>query len=380
MKLLVLDPGLSARAGHNAAMLEELALQATASPALELACATAAGFDAAAFGDIGGCDWQPVFRVHGYARFLSDSASHEALLQRLTALCLEDLERLDLRSPGLLLMPTAYPIHLAALARCLPRSARLRVGLLMPPRFWACDARAAQWLAAVMREAIAALRAHPGVRLHSDVPQYRIDGALVPTEMLLPPLADATAQWMAAQRVPHDDNGAARPLRFGFFGEPSARKGFGPLLACLRAGLPPGAQVVLALPPGHAALAAQLEGVDGVSARALPADNRSYLQALAEVDVVLLGYDPAVYDAQMSGIAAEAIALGKPLLVSAGCDAILDFLARHAPGSFLCCGYGEAGLRQGLAAPRAAWHACRTAALAASGAVLALKRMAPYLG
>ncbi|RZI87328.1 MAG: hypothetical protein EOP78_19270, partial [Variovorax sp.] len=95
MKLLLLDPGLSARTGHNAATLEELVLQAASPRGIALTCATASSLDRTGLAGLP-CEWRPVFRLHGYARFLSDSDSHEPLLQRLTDLCVEDLRQLDL--------------------------------------------------------------------------------------------------------------------------------------------------------------------------------------------------------------------------------------------------------------------------------------------
>lgn len=385
MKLLLLDPGLSARTGHNAATLEELVLQAASPCGIALTCATASSLDRTGLAGLP-CEWRPVFRLHGYARFLSDSDSHEPLLQRLTDLCVEDLRQLDLAAYDLVLMPTAYPVHLAALAQHLKsiRAPRLCIGLLMPPSFWACDARAAQWLDAVMQQSIDALQMQPGVSFFSENGEYRTGSTVLWLPTLLPPIADRTHDWIAAQLalpLPEaDEDAVERPLVFGFFGDPSPRKGFELLLHGIQGGLPDGVHLSVALPTRHEALAGALNGTaPNVTARTLGPGNAQYLEAMQAVDVVLAFYDPAVYGMQMSGIVSEAIALGKPVLVADGCKAILRFLEAHAPGAYLSCPADAEGLRQGLAAPRSTWVARRRAARAAAAGVLQLKRMRRWL-
>ncbi|RZI91103.1 MAG: hypothetical protein EOP78_15690 [Variovorax sp.] len=307
MKLLLLDQGLSARTGHNAATLEELVLQAASPCGIALTCATASSLDRTGLAGLP-CEWRPVFRLHGYARFLSDSDSHEPLLQRLTDLCVEDLRQLDLAAYDLVLMPTAYPVHLAALAQHLKsiRAPRLCIGLLMPPSFWACDARAAQWLDAVMQQSIDALQMQPDVSFFSESGEYRTGSTVLWLPTLLPPIADRTHDWIAAQLalpLPEaDEDAVERPLVFGFFGDPSPRKGFELLAHCIQGGLPGGAHLSVALPTRHEALAGALNGTaPSVTARTLGPGNAQYLEAMQAVDVVLAFYDPAVYGMQMSG-------------------------------------------------------------------------------
>ncbi|RZL90791.1 MAG: hypothetical protein EOP76_15025 [Variovorax sp.] len=384
MKLLLLDPGLSTRSGHNAATLEEVAAHALASGTIELTCASAISLDPANFGGIA-CTWRPVFRLHGYSRFLNDSDSHEALLRRLTALCMEDLRQLDLAGYDLVLMPTAYPIHLAALSMCVQQlpALRLRVGLLMPPTFWACDAQAAAWLEQLTHGAIDALRAQPGVWLYSETGHYGAGAATVPTATLLPPIAAGTRDWLLdqlARQQALDDRPADRPVVFGYFGDPSTRKGFELLMHCVQNGLPAGMRLSFILPEGHHALAARLDGCGtAVSARTLGAGNIPYLKAMRDVDVVLAFYDPAVYRRQMSGIVADALCLGKPVLTAEGCEAILAFGTREAAGALHCRPADADGLLQGLGTPWTAWRAHRRAALASAHRVLELKRMERHL-
>ncbi|AMM25091.1 hypothetical protein [Variovorax sp. PAMC 28711] len=380
MRLLLLDPGLAQRSGHNAAMLEEFAVQAAATPGFTIVCAASWAVDRAAFADLP-CEVISAFRVNGYSGFVSDTESHETLLQDLLATCLEDLARLDLAGIDGVLMPTAYPVHLAAVARWLAHTpaVRLACGLLMPPRFWAGNARAEVWLGDLMRDTLTALSVRPGTVLYSESSRYRLRATEFDTPMLLPPWADATLDWVRS-RTTADARAMDRTLRFGFFGAPTVRKGVHPLLAVIGGGLPHATSIVFALPHGHETLAAQWNHpARGVGASTLPRGNRAYLAAMSEVDVVLAFYDPTAYADQMSGIVAEAIALGKPLLVADGCDAITGFLAAHAHGSFIALPFGEPGLREGIGIPAARWRECRRAAAAAAPGVQRLKHIGRYL-
>ena len=87
---------------------------------------------------------------------------------------------------------------------------------------------------------------------------------------------------------------------------------------------------------------------------------------MAEVDIVLAHYDPAVYGDKMSGIVPEAVCLGKPVLVADGCNAVINFLDRYAPGGFVVAPYSTHGLASALALQPAVWTACAPWALPAS--------------
>ena len=382
MRVLLLDPGLSHRAGHNAAMLEEFAQHAALTPGFSVVCACSVALDAAAFVDIG-CELRPVFRLNGYSGFLSDTESHESLLHDLLTTCLEDLAHLDLDGFDAMLMPTVYPIHLAAAAAWLDAASaptlRVACGLLMPPRFWAGNARAALWLEDLMRDSVHALGARPNTVLYSESARYRLGKSELATPMLLPPWADANAD----QAVAHANvelSFADRTLRFGFFGAPTLRKGAQHLSNVLASGLPSGTSISIALPEAHAALATQWnDPARRIHAYTQARGNAQYLAAMADVDVVLAFYDPAAYVDQMSGIVAEAIALGKPLLVAQGCDAITGFLKDHAPGSCIAMPFSNAGLEQGMALSASLWRSCGKAALAAALGVQRLKHMTHYL-
>ena len=382
MRVLLLDPGLSHRTGHNAAMLEEFAQHAALTSGFSVVCACSVALDAAAFEDIG-CELRPVFRLNGYSGFLSDTESHEALLQELLTTCLEDLAHLELDGFDAMLMPTAFPIHLAAVAAWLDAAPsptlRFACGLLMPPRFWAGNARAALWLEDLMHDSLHALAGRPNTVLYSESARYRLGKSAFATPMLLPPWADANTDRVASH-AGIEPWSADRTLRFGFFGAPTLRKGAQHLSNLLASGLPSGTSISIALPEAYAALATQWnDPTRRIHARALARGNAHYLAAMADVDVVLACYDPANYADQMSGIVAEAIALGKPLLVAQGCDAITGFLEDHAPGGYVAVAFNDAGLQQGLALSASVWRTCGRAALAAASGVQGLKRMTHYL-
>lgn len=387
MKVLLLDPGLSARHGHNAAVLEELCLHAQATDSLELCCAASRQLHLPDFANIR-CHWLPGFRLHGYARFGgSPGVDDDPVLRQCLALCEQDLRALALERFDLVLMPTAYPFHLAGLA-VLGRAStgshplRARIGLMMPPTFWASDLAAQAWLNDLMRDAIERLAELPGISFHAEVPCYAIGNWSVPTTMLLPPVSAATGRWAASQVAANGRHGASTDpaMRFGFLGEPMERKGFALITASLQAGVPANVRITLVLPAHHAPWVARLKEFPAARPMLLPdAANASYLKALGHIDVLLALYDPAIHRAQMSGIVAEAIGLGKAILVAEGCDAILEFLRQWAPGSFLVVPRTQAGLLQGLRAPASVWRRCQEAACRASAAVMRLKDVERYL-
>ncbi|MDI3382257.1 hypothetical protein ACFPPF_21610 [Xenophilus aerolatus] len=381
MRLLLVDPGLSSPYGHNAATVRELDLQARERGGIALDIATHVGFDPAALGATH-CRWRPRLRLHGYARFASAGvprATAEAEWREWLALCVQDLEGLDLPSFDGIWMPTAYPLHLAALAQLALRmpALRVQVGLLMPARFWAADASAGVWLDGLMGRSLQTAARLANWHVYSESGQVQAGGLRLATPTLLTPLADATRHRLDALRAPPSPDS---PIRFGFMGEPLARKGFAVVSQALAAALPPDIALRLAMPAHHAARARVLHGSPpGLHIRALGTDNAAYFDALNEIDVLLALYNPGLHDEQMSGIVGEAIALGKAVLVGAGCEAILAFLRRWAPGSFQIVPPTPDGLRAAWQLPPSVWASCRREAMAAAARVLALKDVARHL-
>ncbi len=385
MKLLLLDPGLSSPYGHNAATVRELDLHARERAGIALSVATHERVDPAPLGATC-CRWLPGLRLHGYARFGSagvPQATAEADWREWLALCVQDLERLDLASFDGVWMPTAYPLHLAALVQLGVRmpALRVQVGLLMPPRFWAADGPAGVWLEGLTCQSLRTAATLANWHIHSESDHVCAGDLRLATPTLLTPLADASRARLDAQRT-HGDTPPApgSRIRFGFMGEPLARKGFAVVAQALAAGLPPGIDLQLAMPAHHAARALVVHGrAPGLHVRPLGTDNSAYFDALNDIDVLLALYDPALHGEQMSGIVGEAIALGKAVLVGAGCEAILAFLRRWAPGSFRVAPPTAEGLHAAWQLPPEAWASCRREAMAAAPRVLALKDVARHL-
>jgi len=107
--------------------------------------------------------------------------------------------------------------------------------------------------------------------------------------------------------------------------------------------------------------------------------NAQYFEAMADVDAVLAFYDPAEYGTKMSGIVPEAICLGKPVVISDGCDGLCRFLDRYAPGSFATGTYGPGDLAAILRLPAPLWSSLGAKARASSDVVRMMKSMRRYL-
>ncbi len=377
-RVLLLDPGLFTHGGHNAALAEEfcLALRDRA----ELTVAAARGYTAST-GPLESARIDAAFRVNGYARFSGSTFAQTSGLVELRRAVEEDFAAIAAENYDVVLMPTAYPLHLEALARRLARRPDIAalVGLLMPPGFWAEDRHAEADLQRLMAAALRAIRALPRVRVYSETGTYALgaDGQLR-LPVMLPPTSRATADLCAALRV-HTARGG-NDVRFGFFGAPFASKGFGHVIGAAQMGLAESARLVLRLPAGMDERCKMLAHLSSrIDAESRTRTNAEYLRAMADVDVVLVTYDPAHYAGKMSGIVPEAICLGKPLLLSDGCDALREFLDRHAPGSYLSVPYDPEAIRTALALPAGYWESLAACARASASVVQAMKDMGRYL-
>lgn len=377
MKTLLFDPGLSSRSGHNAALAEELAR--ALAPQAGLHIAASVGAMPEAFRDLN-TPVLPAFRIDGYTRYAGRQLLDDGTLSDLRNKVDEDLDALDLSRYGRLLMPTAYPLHLEALARRAHTLSglRLTIGLLMPPEFWAVDMPAASALEQMMLQSVQVLSQHADCLFYCETGSYPFGPQRVSMPILLPPVSDTTSVLMerlARQAAPlHND------VRFGFFGAPFTSKGFEQLLAVASAGLPPLTRLVVRLPAGHADLCTRLQATGAaIDATSRGMSNADYLQEMAQVDVVLATYDPNYYSQKMSGIVPEAISLGRPVLVSDGCTALIDFLDRHAPGSFASTTYSVSGLTAAMALPAGHWQRLKNSANASSSVMRELKSARRYL-
>jgi len=378
MKILVLDPGLSARLGHNAAIAEELGLELRGRPGVELTFAGSSTLIPADFEDLTGT-FLPAFRLDGYAHFGAGDFSDPQRNERIRTFLASELQALRPSSFDVILMPTAYPLHLQAVADSarLLGKAQFQCGLLMPASFWANDAAAFQHLATVFEAAILQLQG-ANCLFYTETGRFALGDASVRTPVLLPPVSAATASLM--ETLAQAGSNPAEELRVGYFGSPFTSKGFNVLLETIARGLPPHVRIVLRLPPGHAercaTLRAQSPQVDATS-RAM--SNGEFLREMASVDVVFGLYDPAHYSEKMSGLIPEAICLGRPVLLSAECTSLVAFLDQHAPGSFVSAGYDVASLGQALALPADIWRERAQRAAASAPVVRALKSASRYL-
>lgn len=377
MHLLILDPGLSVRAGHNASMAEELAAEVAGHPGIDLTVACCAALDAKAFAGVP-ARFRPVFRLDGYARICAQDLADPARMAACRQLIAEDLAALDLSRYDAILMPTAYPLHLRGLADHVDSLAhtQLLCGLLMPAAFWAVPATVEPAIGALFEEAVGLLRG-TNAFFYTESGRYAFPGGTANTPTLLPPICHATEHLM-------EDLAAAssqgETLSIGYFGSPFTSKGFNLMLAAIDRGLPPQVKFVIRLPPGHEDRCRTINAASPqVDATSRSMSNEDFLREMAAVDVVLALYDPQQYADRMSGIIPEAICVGRPLIVSQECTALVEFLDHNAPGSFLQGPYAVDSILAAAAYPKAGWTALRRRAQASAPVVRALKRASRYL-
>lgn len=386
MRIAYIDPGLSCRQGHNAAMVEEFDQALVAERGHEVVYHCSADVRARDFADLRG-RVSPTFRVDGYARPAAADLFEAARFERIVGAIVGDLNRAPgLADSDLLLMPTAYPLHLQALARRLPTLAGRRVvlGLLLPANFWSEDPAAAHRIGELFAQSVGALAASTELFAYSETGVFRCGEDTLRVATLLPPLARARSAQVRRLADVSVDTSADRPWVLGYFGSPFLGKGIGLLFdaasALAQSGSAPGVELRIRLPEGHEPVCERFNAlapwIDATSRRT---DNGAYLQQMAQVDAVCAFYDPQSYATKMSGIVPEAISLGKPLWVSEGCDAITDFLERHAPGSFVSGHYDASTAQAVMSLPRAAWDRAKACARRHAPLVQQLKDMDRYL-
>lgn len=387
MRIAYIDPGLSSRNGHNASMLDEFDTALVVERGHEVSYLAAASADPGAFDGLVGT-LKPTFRIDGYARPGLADLFDEQRMNRIDAAMDADLQAAGvLDACDAILMPTAYPLHLRALARRANALAgrRVALGLLLPVRFWgggdnACEQR----IGSIFADSIDRLNAGADLFAYSETGAFNFGAdSSICLATLLPPLAAPNAlhvQQLAAQQR---TLASVKP-RLGFFGSPFTSKGFGLIVEAAqrlaRDGVEPAVRVLFRLPAGHEQACRQLNALaPWIDATSRQADNRQYLEEMAGVDIVFGCYDPREYGAKMSGIVPEAISLGKPLLLAEGCHAICDFLERHAPGSFVAGPYDAQTLADVLMLPGHVWERPTRCARTHAPLMQQLKNMDRYL-
>ena len=380
MNLLILDPALGPRLGHNAAIVEEFAIEFSGWTGFQWRAAGAATLRSADFPNAGSCV-QPAFQLPGYTP-IEAVILDDARLDSIVASIVADLRRIPANCADVILMHTVYPLHLLALASMAGELAGRRVvcGMIIPPSLWTGDARTAARLSELMGAALGTLAARTRLLVYSETGTYRFGERTAEVATLLPPVSARRGEQMARLARRPCAGADSGPARFGFFGLPFPSKGVPVIAQAARRIAPQQAQVRFRVPPAYAQVCAQLDALGGaVQARCEDLDNDRYLEEMGAVDAVLVYYDPKDYANKMSGIVTEAICIGKPLVVAAGCSALITFLERYAPGSYVVGGYNPEDLAAIFALDRAHWRRLQAAAAASSGVMRELKSMSRYL-
>ncbi|MDE2080258.1 MAG: hypothetical protein KGI90_02815 [Burkholderiales bacterium] len=388
MKIAYIDPGLSRRSGHNAAMLAEFDEALVGERGHALTVFGSARLDPREFADLR-AELRPACRLDGYARPAAADLADPARLDRLLQTVAEDLPPAQLAGFDAWLMPTVYPLHLLALARSaehqrVPPALRSVLGMLLPCAFWADDAASQQRVGEAFAAGVQGLAATTQAFAYSETGHFHFGAQRVALATLLPPLATANAgrlAGLAAASAARDDRG---PPTLGFFGTPFGSKGIQLLQqaaqALAAAGRTPACRLRIRLPQGYAGLCQHLQQIaPWIDAQSRGTSNAEYLAEMADVDAVWALYDPLHYGDKMSGIVPEALSLGKPVLVAEGCVAIQEFLERHAPGAFVAAGYDLASVLAVLALAPADWQPARRCARSHAPLVQQLKGMDRYL-
>jgi hypothetical protein len=386
MRIAYIDPGLSSRKGHNAAMAVELDDALVRERGHHVTYLVSADADPREFAHLRG-RLLPTFRISGYARPLAADLHDSRRLAGIIDTIVADIEATGaLDDCDVALMPTAYPLHVQALGT-LAESLRGRLvvaGLLLPARYWSPDPGSVGVIADLFGMGLHALGQSAQLFLYNETGSFALRDSVLSIPRLLPPLGTANADLV--RRLAHEGLPPASDMcpSIGFFGSPFGTKGFGMLAATVwrlaASGPPPLARLVVRLPEGYESTCDRLAAIaPWIDARSAHTSNDEYLREMASVDVVWAFYDPAEYGDKMSGIVPEALSLGKPLLVAEGCRGIEDFIETQAPGSHVCGAYDERTLANVLTLPTHAWS--RPAACARGHAPLMaeLKSMPRYL-
>lgn len=385
MKIAYIDPGLSCRKGHNAAMVDEFDRALVIERGHQVSYLCAARTDKSEFADLCGT-LEPTFRIEGYAK-----PGHADLFDAQRFARIADVMATDLAGASVLadcdaiLMPTAYPLHLYALAQRAQalRGRRVVLGLLLPASFWGQDAVSERRIGELLVEGINAF-AGADLFAYSETGSYRFGDSVVPLATMLPPLATSSFEQIRRLAEEGQCNDARQSPVLGFFGLPFNSKGFGVLVeavqALVRQRAQPTMRVVIRLPGGYEDACARLNGLaPWLDATSRQTTNDQYLAEMAAVDAVCAFYDPAEYASKMSGIVPEAVSLGKPLLIAEGCTALHDFLERHAPGSFIGGAYEVGTLVRAIDLPAPAWDRPTACARTHAPLMQQMKSMNRYL-
>jgi hypothetical protein len=287
----------------------------------------------------------------------------------------DEYKSLNIPADARVLMHTASPWHLDAIAWKLKeqRNFSISIGSILPSKFWSKDPSILITLDGRLRESFAFLR-EANMLLYSETGEYNYyssDSINLP--MLLQPASQESltaAIRLRQKSVPPHDR-----IKFGFFGQPKKSKGFR-FATDLAINLPHtqthGSEIHFFLPPGYEESIKSLNRPDKIIGTSEFRSNIKLLTDMASVDVILCFYDPAIYSNQMSGLVADAILLGKPVLVTAGTQ-LERFVNMVAPGAAIHAEYSFDGLKKAIEMSSILWQTAQQQALNSARVVSELK-------
>lgn len=314
---------------------------------------------------------QDIYPVFATGNYLSESEISEWLND--PSIVRSQYRELYIPRGSTVLLHTSSPWHIDGLVSLLKRREDINcaVGLLLPLSFWTKDPRTLQKLSEVMGSLLSYLRDSHQF-LYSETGSYRIGSSYINTATLIPPISSKTQNHIERLRK-RKPKRVPRSLRFGYFGQPKNTKGFDRIWEAILTGVADeSCRIEFFLPEDYQYFADPINSKPWCSAVLQKRGIKSYYSAIASVDVVLCFYDPEVYSDQMSGIVADALSVGKPVLVSKG-SSLERFCESVSPGAAVATEYTLDGLRQGLRLPQSVWHTAEDLAKR-SAAIVSLMR------
>ncbi len=316
------------------------------------------------------------FRLRTY---LSDSEINAWLNN--TDLLSEEYERIDIHPGDRILIHTASPWHLSALATRIRNIPGLKIaaGLIYPPSIWTSDPELTDKISQHLGELIDRLLSD-GVYLYTETGYLDLHKRRIELPILLFPLSRQTTSNILKLK---NESVQFRPdlLRFGFFGQPRAEKGFQEILHLISREKYPGKEFRFFLPQDYKHKADKINRVDGenrLHAELGNYDQKEYFERMATCDAIFCFYNPNYYRVQMSGIITDSTLLGKATLVSRGTEPG-NFIKSYAPGSYVSVDYTMPSLHSALMIPNKVWEDCKIKANVSERLLLEVKSADRFL-
>ena len=387
MKIAYLDPALSFFGGHNYAMLQEFDAELSRDASHQVTYLCSRGVEQLKFDDLNG-RMEATFQTHGYAKLSKDDVEDTVKINQIISLIASELLHSQAFTEcDAILMPTACPLHLAALSTVAERigKKRLAVGFILPAKFWSIDNKSTEKIKAIFAECVTKLQTSMHLILYSEIGRFHFNERETRLPTLLPPLSEKSINKIRTIINSGMSAEGRQRKSIGFFGAPEPSKGIEPLLQAIRNIVKNSYEtcvnLVLRLPPGFEKLCDELNSsARWIDAKCEKLSNADYLNQMHDVDLVWAFYDPLAYaDFRMSGIVPDAIGLGKPVLISNGCEAIQAFIDTYAPGSAIRGTYSSETIELFLRTPFGTWEYNEKCAQISSDVILNMKSMRRYL-